>query len=543
MIDLTSCKTVDSGTTGTYVYDGQGQRLRKTTGGVNTDYLRDTSGNVVTEVQGGSTFASGYVYLNGQLLTEYVNGNTYFAHHDHLGSARLLTSYSQTSNLNGLPCETQDYLPFGESQTLPSNYLLRGSAFDQSPWTNWDTGSNTITPDNTTAPDGSTTADKIVFASGANSRRVQDFNPRVLGGAAGKTFTYSIWIRADAPLTLRILLEDRVSGTYQNTSTYASVTTAWQQFTVTRTIRSGIDGSWAEVGNLYNNSVTTTIYVWGAQVTNSAAASCDLTFRFTSYERDGETGNDYANARYVESRMGRFLSPDPLMGDIADPQSLNRYSYVLNNPLRSTDPTGMTCHNVDGTANDGDAWGCTSNGGLWTDDDGPSDSRNIIGTMQGGHFGEDLARHESIITTGWDPELAIYRGPEIEWSDSAIDTKEQQKRAVTQQLLLVFCGGNITLDCANKVHEGLGDKENGLIGGNYNFTLADVFARGLSLDLSSCLGVRCGLFDSVHFNSMANPTSVHMDTANPYILFPGGPVHLFVDYILGKTLLRSGIPR
>ena len=38
------------------------------------------------------------------------------------------------------------------------------------------------------------------------------------------------------------------------------------------------------------------------------------------------------------------MSPDPLGGDLTNPQSLNRYSYVLNNPLTNTDPTGMyTC--------------------------------------------------------------------------------------------------------------------------------------------------------------------------------------------------------
>ncbi|MGD0938280.1 MAG: RHS repeat-associated core domain-containing protein [Terracidiphilus sp.] len=62
---------------------------------------------------------------------------------------------------------------------------------------------------------------------------------------------------------------------------------------------------------------------------------------FTGKERDTESGNDYFGARYYSSAMGRFMSPDPLSGSIADPQSLNRYVYAQNTPLIATDPTGM----------------------------------------------------------------------------------------------------------------------------------------------------------------------------------------------------------
>jgi len=65
---------------------------------------------------------------------------------------------------------------------------------------------------------------------------------------------------------------------------------------------------------------------------------------FTTYERDAETGNDYAQARQYVNGIARFSSLDPLSGDISDPQSLNRYSYVRNMPVMMVDPTGMwTC--------------------------------------------------------------------------------------------------------------------------------------------------------------------------------------------------------
>jgi len=63
--------------------------------------------------------------------------------------------------------------------------------------------------------------------------------------------------------------------------------------------------------------------------------------RSTGKERDAESGNDYFDARYYSSSMGRFMSPDPLGGHLEDPQSLNKYSYVANNPLIRTDPTGL----------------------------------------------------------------------------------------------------------------------------------------------------------------------------------------------------------
>ena len=65
---------------------------------------------------------------------------------------------------------------------------------------------------------------------------------------------------------------------------------------------------------------------------------------FTGYQKDEETDLDFAQARYFDSVFGRFSSPDPLMASASatNPQSLNRYIYVGNNPLNITDPTGLS---------------------------------------------------------------------------------------------------------------------------------------------------------------------------------------------------------
>jgi RHS repeat-associated protein len=62
---------------------------------------------------------------------------------------------------------------------------------------------------------------------------------------------------------------------------------------------------------------------------------------YTSYERDAESGNDYALARSYANSNGRFLSPDPLEGIVGDPQSWNRYAYVENDPINLSDPSGQ----------------------------------------------------------------------------------------------------------------------------------------------------------------------------------------------------------
>jgi RHS repeat-associated protein len=67
----------------------------------------------------------------------------------------------------------------------------------------------------------------------------------------------------------------------------------------------------------------------------------------TGKERDAESGNDYFEARYYASSMGRFMSPDwsakiaPVpYAKLGDPQTLNLYAYVGNNPMTRFDADG-----------------------------------------------------------------------------------------------------------------------------------------------------------------------------------------------------------
>jgi len=96
-------------------------------------------------------------------------------------------------------------------------------------------------------------------------------------------------------------------------------------------------------------------YAFGSIKSNTGAHKEQR--KYTGHEFDILSKYTYAQSRYLDTKVGRFLSEDPaflLIGDqgfetkynrslesfLEDPQELNSYSYVKNNPLRYTDPSG-----------------------------------------------------------------------------------------------------------------------------------------------------------------------------------------------------------
>ena len=76
---------------------------------------------------------------------------------------------------------------------------------------------------------------------------------------------------------------------------------------------------------------------WGT--VRSGASSATLR-NYTGQYLDG-TGLLFYNARYYDPVLARFVSPDPIGINLNNPQTRNRFAYVLNNPLKYTDPTGF----------------------------------------------------------------------------------------------------------------------------------------------------------------------------------------------------------
>ncbi len=81
-----------------------------------------------------------------------------------------------------------------------------------------------------------------------------------------------------------------------------------------------------------------TYYAFGNIRSTTGTAPTD--FGFTGQRRDASAGLMYYGARYYDSALGRFISADTVVPNAGNPQALNRYSYVGNNPLKYTDPSG-----------------------------------------------------------------------------------------------------------------------------------------------------------------------------------------------------------
>ncbi len=282
--------------------------------------------------------------------------------------------------------------------------------------------------------------------------------------------------------------------------------------------------------------------------------------------RDTTTNTDLTENRLFSPNLSRWFTPDPLGGDVTNPQSLNRYAYVLNNPATLTDPTGLQgCSPASiGTAN------CTPQHASESNQTCTVDG---IDTSCGGAYGllgmGGAVQCPGNVCSGWgrDPYtgeetyLTFYAGAGgatgylsmYDWTQGVNEVGGNflSNAQYTAYILAAFSGGieaqRVALAQAiaansnvpyQKAYDSLNTENGHLQGGNYNFaaTSADLNPTNVCGGDARCYGI--------HF--VTDPNSggwdVHLDTSNPWASPWGLLEHGFVDVLLGNSAYTV-IPR
>jgi RHS repeat-associated protein len=186
----------------------------------------------------------------------------------------------------------------------------------------------------------------ITAANGYSDSYVYDaFGHRVGATVNGQVygFLYDLAGRTVDQLTSTAVTRSEAYAGAMHVATYVNGTPYFDNGDWESTFR--VRGS-ASASNLE----TCTSLPFGEDLTCNMSLSSEVSpLHFTGQEHDSESGDDRFPFRYYNEVMGRWLTPDPAglaAVDPTNPQSWNRYAYVLNNPLSNIDPFGLDCVTV-----------------------------------------------------------------------------------------------------------------------------------------------------------------------------------------------------
>lgn len=316
--------------TSNYGYDGDGRRVKRTIGTVETWQVYGIGGELVAEYAANApntTPQKEYAYRNGQLLitaTVTAGGwgapptfddnplNPHFSGETNIRAAHITQLRAAIDALRG----HLNLAPYSWQYSATTNDLISANPIIEM---------RTALDQALGAPSGGYSPG-LAVGQPILAIHIQELRNRVLGSwnssSGGVDFR---WLVVDQLGTPRISFD--LSGNFAGVSRHDYLPFGEE---MPAALRSSVPG-------------------YG--VSDGARQ------KFTQKERDNETGLDYFGARYYGSTQGRFTSADPLMssGTIYDPQSWNRYSYTGNNPLRFIDPTGMWDWDASAGGSDTDA--------------------------------------------------------------------------------------------------------------------------------------------------------------------------------------------
>jgi RHS repeat-associated protein len=291
-----------------YTLDPVGNRTRLTeTSGRIVDYTYDALFQLISEVEhsGGSSLATVYSY-DAKGNRTLMNRGGAITNYTYDANDRLLTAGAEvfTYDANGNQLTRQLGADLTRYEYDNENRLVR-----------------------MVAPGGTIT--DLVY---------DDFGNRIERDVAGSSTTFVVDL-ADHSGLPQVLAERDGSGAITNSYVYGDDLIRLRQgggnsyyhYDATGSTRLLTDGT-GDVSDEYD-------YDAYGNLSGSTGTTPNV-YLFTGEQLDPGLGLYYLRARYMDPRLGRFLSSDPFQGVLADPRTLHRYAYAGNNPVNMIDPTG-----------------------------------------------------------------------------------------------------------------------------------------------------------------------------------------------------------
>ncbi len=280
---------------------------------------------------------------------------------------------------------------------------------------------------------------------------------------------------------------------------------------------------------------TVTYFPYGAIRINNSSVSpaVDVPYKYTGQEFDATTGLYDYGARQYDASLGRFISPDSLVPEPANPQSLNRYSYVKNNPFRYIDPTG---HEPD----DIGCWWCAYQSGLGSIGDPSHSSSQALSTL-GNIYADAIgpSMHGDLSGTNFINDrllgLEQNRG-EMQWIDRMFAPYVTAADLNAGAVLLSLGGSAI-----KSVFEGGWNFFSGLLGFGEQPAAESLYHYGFSSDAESIIknGLRPGMDGKIYLTTTDNlsPLQAQIDLA----LAPNAGLRDAVFQVDVKMLRSMGV--
>lgn len=345
--------SVDNGAD-TYIYAGNGTRVRKLVGSTSTEYIY-FSGQLLAVRASDGTWQD-YVSIPEGMIAraqDYDRGLDIFGTRcSSCGSQFMLYYLSNAGGLNNYTIRSGDKLYFTQYQVTGS----RGGAvisFSDGTNSNWgvkDKEGYFLNDDQTQAANHFRTVDLSSLAGKTVTQFALNQESDTAPGSFAIIFEQMVLLSTDG--TVHPIYTGQATSPVSSMSGTSGITGAGNHIDINSghaiypqltTLYFGQDhlGSSRTITGGYGFPLwQSTFLPYGQEYIPQPTVD---NFKFTGLEHDDETGLDHTWFRQYGSALGRWTAPDPYSAsmDPGNPQSLNRYAYVKNNPLSSVDPTGL----------------------------------------------------------------------------------------------------------------------------------------------------------------------------------------------------------